>query len=199
VTETASRALDVKPDSATPTIGRDLSGCPVKHLDFSPTRPVGTHWDLARELRMGCPHFFNTFAQGYYWVFTQYDAVRDVYKNPDIFSSESITPWEPDPVYRFVPTQIDRPNHIGYRRILNKWFSPARMDEAEPAIRSICRRLVQETAVRGHCDFVNEFALRYPTEAFLGVIGVDLSQADLFLQWVEDLLPGSAATPTRST
>jgi len=195
VTETASRAAPgVESDHPTAAIGRDLGACPVKHFDFSPARPIGSHWQLAKELRLACPHFFNTFAQGY-WVFTQYDAVRDIYKNPDIFSSESITPWEPDPVYRFVPTQIDRPDHIGYRRILNKWFSPARMDQAEPVIRSICRRLVAEAAPVGHCDFVNEFALRYPTEAFLGVIGVDIAQADLFLEWVEDFFAGFGGDP----
>ncbi len=195
MTETTSQGPNtVERESATATVGREHGGCPVKHLDFSPAKPIGSHWDLAKELRLECPHFFNTFAQGY-WVFTQYDAVRDIYKNPDIFSSESITPWEPDPVYRFVPTQIDRPDHIGYRRILNKWFSPARMDEAEPMIRGICQRLVQETAALGRCDFVNEFALRYPTEAFLGVIGVDLSQADLFLRWVEDFFAGFGGDP----
>ena len=77
------------------------------------------------------PVFFNTFAQGY-WVFTRHDAVRDIYKTPELFSSESITPWQPDPIYRFVPTQIDAPDHIKYRRIVNPWFSPRAMDAAEP-------------------------------------------------------------------
>ena len=75
-------------------LDRDLSGCPVKHLDFSSWRPMGSYWNLATELRLDCPHFVNTYADGAkgYWVFTQYDAVRDIYKNPQIFSSESITP-----------------------------------------------------------------------------------------------------------
>ena len=181
----------------TQTVERELGGCPVKHLDFSQWRPMGAHWELAKELRLSCPHFFNTYGDGSkgYWVFTQYDAVRDIYKNPDIFSSESITPWDPEPVYRFVPTQVDPPNHIKYRRVANKWFSPARMDANEPMIRSICRRLVEETAKQGSCDFVNEWALRFPTEAFLGVIGVDLSQADLFLKWVEDFFAGFGGDP----
>ena len=85
---------------------------------------------MADELREQGPVFFNTFAQGY-WVFTRHDAVRDIYKTPELFSSESITPWQPDPIYRFVPTQIDAPDHIKYRRIVNPWFSPRAMDAAE--------------------------------------------------------------------
>jgi cytochrome P450 len=128
-------------------------------------------------------------------VFTTYDAVRDIYKHPEIFSSASITPWEPDPIYRFIPTQIDPPNHIRYRRVLNKWFSPAKMDAAEPVIREICTRLVAETAPLGACDFVNEWALRYPTEGFLAVIGAPLEDADKFLTWVADFFAGFGGDP----
>ena len=94
-----------------------------------------------------------------------------------------------------MPTQIDRPDHIKYRRILNPWFSPQRMEAAEPMVREICGRLVAETAAQGSCNFVKEFALRYPTEAFLGVIGADLSHADDFLKWVEDFFSGFGGNP----
>jgi cytochrome P450 len=171
-----------------------MGGCPVMHEDFSRVRDVGCHWQWADELREGSPLYFNTFAQGY-WVFTRHDAVRDIYKTPEIFSSESFTPWEPNPPYRFVPTQIDPPDHIKYRRILNPWFSPRAMDEAEPMMRQLCRALVEKTAAKGGCNFVNDFALRYPTEAFLGVIGVDTSDADMFVRWVEDFFRGHGGDP----
>ena len=127
---------------------RVAGGCPVMHEDFSPRRAAGTHWERADELREGSPVYFNTFAQGY-WIFTRHDAVRDIYKTPEIFSSESFTPWEPEPIYRFVPTQIDPPDHIKYRRILNPWFSPRAIDAAEPMMRELCRRLVETTAPGG--------------------------------------------------
>ena len=175
---------------------RVTGGCPVMHEDFSPRRAAGTHWEWADELREGSPVYFNTFAQGY-WIFTRHDAVRDIYKTPEIFSSESFTPWEPEPIYRFVPTQIDPPDHIKYRRILNPWFAPRAIDAAEPMMRELCRRLVETTAQAGRCNFVNEFALRYPTEAFLAVIGVDPSNADQFVRWVEDFFAGFGGDATK--
>jgi membrane protein len=42
-------------------------------------------------------------------------------------------------LYRFVPTQIDPPDHIQYRRILNPWFSPRAIDDAEARMRTLCR------------------------------------------------------------
>ena len=67
------------------------AGCPVFHQDFSEAKPIGCHWALADRLREQGPLYYNEFAKGY-WVFTRHDAVRDIYKNPEIFSSESITP-----------------------------------------------------------------------------------------------------------
>jgi cytochrome P450 len=118
-----------------------------------------------------------------------------MYKNPQIFSSESITPWEPEPIYRFVPTQIDEPDHITYRRIVNAWFSPRAVDRAQPEIRGICRALVQKVAPAGGCDFVADFALRYPTAMFLRFIGLDTADTDQFVAWVEDFFGGFSGDP----
>jgi cytochrome P450 len=175
-------------------VARDLGGCPVMHRDFAPAQPAGCHWQLAKELREGSPVYFNTFAQGY-WIFTRHDAVKDMYKNPEIFSSESITPWQPNPIYRFVPTQIDAPDHIKYRRVVNPWFSPRAVDAAGERLRERCRDLVEAVAPAGACDFVTGFALRFPTEAFLSVIGIDPKDADLFARWVEDFFGGFSGDP----
>lgn len=169
--------------------GRVPSGCPVIHLDVAPALEVGSYWRKADELRETSQAFFNTMAQGY-WMFTRYEQVRDIYQHPELFSSESITPWEPEPVYRFVPTQIDPPDHSKYRQLLSRWFAPAAVNQAGPATREICRRLVAELAPRGECDFVSEFGMRYPTEVFLTVLGLPPSDADLFVPWVEDFFRG---------
>ena len=97
---------------------------------------------------------------------------RSCTRTLDLFSSESFTAWDPDPPYRFVPTQIDPPEHIKYRQLLNPKFSPGAVARNEPAMRAIAARLVAELAPRGECDFVAEFAIRFPTEVFLDLIGL---------------------------
>ena len=181
VVDTETEPIDARASNA--------AKCPVVHADFSAPLEAGSHWRLANEYRAMSPALFNTMAQGY-WMFTDHERVRDMYRNPDVFSSESITPWDPDPVYRFVPTQIDAPDHITYRQILNPWFSPGAVDRAEPMAREICRRLVEEVVPTGGCDFVTGFALRYPTEVFLTMIGCPASDADRFVPWVEDFFHG---------
>ena len=187
-------AEDLAPHEPAEVPRRDIGGCPVISLDASRVRSVGSHWGLADDLRERAPAFFNTHAQGY-WVFTRHDEVRDIYRDPELFSSESITPWEPEPVYRFVPTQIDRPDHVKYRRILNPWFSPDAVQEVAETARTTCRRLIEELVPRGGCDFIADFALRYPTEVFLAMIGLPQSDAEMFVRWVEDFFRGFGGDP----
>jgi cytochrome P450 len=164
------------------------------HQDFSKPLAACGYLRLADELREGGPVYFNQFAQGY-WVFTRHDAVKEMYKNPEIFSSESITPWEPAPAYRFIPTQLDAPEHLKYRRIVNPWFSPARVDAVGDMVRDVCRKYVEQVAPTGGCDFVTTFALQYPTEVFLTMIGADPEMTDSFVGWVEDFFAGFGGDP----
>jgi cytochrome P450 len=185
--------VDQTIDLTIPT-GRDIGRCPVVHVDPSPPMEAGSYWQQADELREKSPSFFNTAAQGY-WIFTRHEQVREIYKQPDLFSSESFTPWEPEPVYRFIPTQIDPPEHIKYRQILNPWFSPGAVDRIEPTARAVCRRLIDELAPKGQCDFIADFALRYPTEVFLTMLGAPGADADLFVPWVDDFFKGLGGDP----
>ena len=175
--------------------GEAVTGCPVMHHDFSTTRKAGEYWDLANELREGCPHFYNRYSGGGYWVFTRHEAVNDIYKTPEIFSSESITPWEPNPIYRFVPTQVDAPDHIKYRRILNPWFSPKAMEAAAPMIRELCKDYLEPIFPKGECEYIEDFALLFPTAAFLNVIGVPVSYTEQFAQWVDQFFGGFGGDP----
>jgi cytochrome P450 len=175
--------------------GSEVTGCPVMDHDFSRARELGAYWALANELRESCPHFYNRYEGGGYWVFTRHEAVRDIYKTPQVFSSASITPWEPDPIYRFVPTQVDAPDHIKYRRILNPWFSPKAMEAAAPMMREICRSYIEPLVPKGRCNFIQEFALLFPTAAFLTVIGVPISYTEQFAKWVDEFFGGFGGDP----
>ena len=137
--------------------GSEVTGCPVMDHDFSRARELGAYWALANELRESCPHFYNRYEGGGYWVFTRHEAVRDIYKTPQVFSSASITPWEPDPIYRFVPTQVDAPDHIKYRRILNPWFSPKAMEAAAPMMREICRSYIEPLVPKAASRYFGAF------------------------------------------
>jgi cytochrome P450 len=174
-------------DTAAPD--RDLGGCPVVHFDHSATKPMYQYFTELDELRERGRVLWNTFGPGF-WVVTRYEDVREAFQNPEVFTSDAINPLEPDPTYHFIPTMVNPPDHVRYRQVLNPWFSPGAVQRAMPMAREIAAKDVEAIAPTGECDFVADFALRYPTEVFLSIIGLPVSDAVTFLPWVEDFFIG---------
>lgn len=176
---------------------RDVK-CPVVHFEIAPQRESGYYWEQAKALRDQGSILFNTLAQGF-WVVTSHELVRDVYQRGDLFSTESITAWNPEPHFSWIPLGIDPPDHAVFRRLLNKWFSPAAVRRSAEHQRAVCRRYVENLAPLGHCDAVDEFAIQYPTEVFLGLMNLPSSDTARLVQFVEDFFNGySGAEPEKA-
>jgi cytochrome P450 len=126
-------------------------------------------------------------AQGY-WVFTRHEAIQDVFADPEVFSSHAIFAPEPDPPYRFIPTMLDPPEHTAWRRLLAPLFAPGAVKEIAPHVERGCADLVAGLARRGECDFVTDFAVRFPGAVFLEIMGLPQERLDEFLSWMEDIL-----------
>jgi cytochrome P450 len=168
-----------------PSTGRDTGGWPVVHYDFGATRPLhGFHSELD-ELREASPFYWSTYGPVGFWMIMRYEHVREAYQHPEIFSSDSIDPLDPDPAYRFIPTLVNPPDHVKYRQVLNSWFSPAAVARISPTARKICADDVEAIAGKGSCDFIADFALLYPTEVFLTILGLPAEDAKLFVPLVD--------------
>jgi cytochrome P450 len=74
--------------------------------------------------------------------------------------------------------------------VLNPFFSPAATKRMETLAHQRAIELVEATAPRGSCDFVAEFAIRYPTDLFLALMGLPMSEGEIFLPWVEATFAG---------
>src|SRR5271165_4122404 len=140
------------------------SGCPVMHLNLAENQPAGFHVDSASEYRDGGPVWVNTYAQGF-WVLTSQEYLLDMYRQPDIFTNDSVQPHKPDGEFGLIPENTNPPAHRGFRALLNPWFAPAAVARHEDTIRRIARDLVSELARNDGADVVTAFALRLPTEA----------------------------------
>ncbi|MGW6358124.1 hypothetical protein ACWFR5_23895 [Streptomyces sp. NPDC055092] len=74
-----------------------------------------------------------------------------------------------------IPIQLDPPEHKPWRHLFAGHFSPKRMAALRPRLRSGCRELLDEIAARDGCDYVAEFAERFPTLVFLELVGLPAS------------------------
>ena len=61
--------------------------------------------------------------------FERYDDIREASRRPDVFSNHSIVATDPEPAYRFLPSFVDPPQHIKYRKLMNWWFAPAEVQK----------------------------------------------------------------------
>jgi cytochrome P450 len=163
-------------------------GCPALHFEFAEgTRSVLSGFRKFDELRRVHPVFRSTEAQGYH-VFTEHDTILTGLQDPGLFSSRATVPTMPDPPYNWVPLMIDPPDHTKWRRLLGGWFTPKRIESMDSFMRDRCAALVDEIAPRGACDFVADFAGRFPTGIFLEILGLPIDELGRFMAWEDAIM-----------
>jgi cytochrome P450 len=136
------------------------------------------------------PVFYTTDAQGYH-VFTEQEAITEGMQRTDLFSNHSIEAITPNPEYRWIPEMLDPPEHTQWRRLLAPMFTPARAAAMKDDVRTQATILIDTLAEEGRCDFVSQFARKFPTAIFLRMMGLPLSELDKFLTWEYTILHGN--------
>ncbi|MHB8680634.1 MAG: cytochrome P450 [Acidimicrobiales bacterium] len=87
-----------------------------------------------------------------------------------------------------IPLQIDPPEHVKYRRILDPLFAPKKMQLLEPQIVALVKQLVDGFIDKGAVDFHEEFAVPLPCEVFLSLMGLPLEDIEFFLKLKDDII-----------
>lgn len=158
------------------------SGCPMLHYNDTVGPGVALdYYSRFDDLREQSAVFRGDIAD--FWLFTRYSEMRELITNPDVFSNTSVIHLDPDPSFRWIPENLDPPEHSAWRRLLAPLFSPARMVELEPIIRRVAVDYIEELRDAGRCEFVKDFALKFPTKVFVGLMGLPESDTDKFVAW----------------
>lgn len=122
------------------------------------------------------------------WYVFDYEDVHWAVQHPNVFSSATIDHNANIGDHRWIPEEMDPPEHTKYRQLLNWQFSPARMRALEPRMRRLCAELIDRFASSGHCEVMEGFARLFPTTIFLELLGLPVEQAQMFLGWAHDLM-----------
>ena len=164
-----------------------MADYPVVEVDLTQKiAPALEHWREIDELRERYGNYWNSFAQGY-WVISRYDDVREAFQDPETFSNHSIVAVDPDPAYRFLPSLTDPPEHMKYRRFMNRWFAPAAVERFQPQLDGIAAATIDEVVDLGRCDFLETFGDWYPVRAFVAMMGLPGDSAGLFVDCVRKI------------
>ena len=113
-------------------------------------------------------------------------------KDPKIFCSRFSSRPDSPPIPSMI--NLDDPQHKRRRNLVNRGFTPRRVNDHEPKIRGICNDLIDAVATRGHCEFVKEIAAPLPMIIIGDLLGVEPEDRDMLLRWSDDLILGTSAT-----
>jgi cholest-4-en-3-one 26-monooxygenase len=132
-----------------------------------------------KQLRREAPVSWNREQGGSgFWVITKYEDLKNVSKDPATFSSairatNILDPPEPEmPGLRAIMLNMDPPQHVKFRRLVQKGFTPRMVQRLESHIRERAVRIVDRVAARGQCEFVSEVAAELPMQVICDMVGV---------------------------
>jgi cytochrome P450 len=105
---------------------------------------------------------------------------EEILQHPDLFSSG---PGATDhgAARPLIPLQIDPPDHLRYRKLLDPVFAPRNVYPLEDDIVARTHRLIDRFYDRGRCDFTEELSIPVPAAIFLGLLGLPFEGLDDFL------------------
>lgn len=166
----------------------NIPGVPI--VD-SATLPMATDrrlgWDAIRQLGPV------VLMDGWYHL-TRREHVLDALRTPEVFSSKKAfdSLGSPIPV---VPSAFDPPEHTRYRKVLQPFFSPGSLKPITQSLRRQVIELVDDVAIKGQCEAVNDVAIPFPSQVFLTLYGLPLADRDRLVRWKDAVLE-LGKTPT---
>ena len=127
-------------------------------------------------------------------LITRHEDVVWALRHPDLFSSGSDA-IDIGNIRPLIPLQIDPPDHVKFRRLLDPLFAPREMEKLEADVRALVVELIDGFAELGECEFNGAVAIPLPCTVFLRLLGLPLADLDLFLRFKDEIIRPAAATP----
>src|SRR6185312_3121559 len=121
-----------------------------------------------------------------------YAAVIEAERSPELFSNAGgIRPDQPG-VEMMI--EMDDPQHLLRRKLVNSGFTRKRVKDLEGSIISLCDTLIDAVCERGECDFVWDLAAPLPMAVIGDMLGVRPDDREMFLRWSDDLVGALSST-----
>lgn len=126
-------------------------------------------------LRTQCPVVRHEFRG---WQVLRHSEVVDILHDPSTFSNAVSR-------HLSVPNGMDPPEHAAYRRLIEPFFTPARMTAFEPACRQIAARLSRQMTIGLADDFIADFARPFAAAVQCTFLGWPPSVEGTLQSWVQ--------------
>ncbi len=164
---------EMEPVSETPEM-------PTGQFDLDPAKPQAIY-DMLREHSP----ILRTELGG--TMIARHEDVEFALRHAEVFSSDmdAISIGNVRPL---IPLQINPPDHVKYRRLLDPLFAPKQVALLENDVRKLSNQLIDDFIDRGECEFNGAFAIPLPCTVFLRLLGLPLEDLDLFLGFKDNII-----------
>jgi cytochrome P450 len=137
-----------------------------------------------------------------FWVFTKYDDVRAVYRDPATFSSAGGILLRPenyggDPGGSRTLALTDPPRHRQLRALVDDWFSPRSVRTLDEEMRGVAREVILRALELERVDFVTDIAARIPLYVICKMMGVPRNEWERLFTLTNDAFGAGEALERR--
>lgn len=146
-----------------------------------------------RRLRDEAPVYRN--AERGFYALSRYHDVREAMRDWQTFSSQGGVALESSGKAPPMIIAMDPPRQAKLRRLVSMAFTPRRVAEMEPTVRTIARKHLLPLLEREQFDFISDFSAKLPMDVISSLLGVPEEDQDALRSWSDTLLhrePGSA-------
>lgn len=138
-----------------------------------------------RQLRDEAPCYYDEELG--FWALSRYDDVVRALHDPDTFCSRfGITLEAGNPLPMMLTT--DPPDHTALRRLVSRAFTPRRVADLEPAIRSLSASYLDGFRERERPDLIVDYAAPLPMDVISRLLGVPDGDQEQLRKWSDALL-----------
>ncbi len=146
-----------------------------------------------RRLRDEAPLFWSE--KGKYWIVSRYAEVNAILR--DLHYEKGLKRWRSyNPLLNLIPQVAhqmkfrgkgmlaqDPPDHTRLRSLVNKAFTPTRVNQMRIHIEEIANRLIDEVEKKGGMDLVADYAFVLPVTVICEMLGIPPEDRDRFKGW----------------
>ena len=130
---------------------------------------------------------------GRVWGIAKHADLKAISKDPATFSNAQGI--RPDAMAIPMMIDMDDPEHLARRKLVNKGFTPRRVREREGEIRAVCDEIIDRVSEKGECDFVWDIAAPLPLIMIGNDLGVAPEDRDQLLEWSDAMLTALTGDP----
>jgi len=154
----------------------------------------GLPYDYYRWLRDNDPvsHHEHPNHPGGFWAVTRYEEVQRVSRDsttfhnaPNPFIDDGTSSPDQDAGTRELLISLDAPDHIKLRKLINKGFTPRRVNDLSDRLLERTNAIIDGLMERDGCDLVHDLALWLPLHVIADMVGVPEEDRAQVFAWTE--------------